>query len=357
MNERNLSRGLSTIVVDALKAQGHILVVKGGATALAREIGELLAPALAATPSGAAEEVGPRVMDELAASIARALMSSDHVEDVFAEDQVIRRDVLRALRDGLSAPPRGEDEAAVTVKLDTLGYVAATVSRRADPATLQRALDRAAAVSHARFVSFHAESREAVFRVDGGTADERLELEEAVADELADLAEQGVTPLPTIERRIALGRAVESPEQQALAARLDAAAEVTLFRSGCAAEWSFADPRTLRIVFTPLSEQDARDVEAPAAAFAREVAAILGVAASPPVAAPPAPEPPPSSPAQESPSPPPAAVAAPVESKPARAKKTAEPKRKRAPESSAAPAAEGSKPKRPAAKSSRAKKA
>ena len=32
MNERNLSRMLSMSVIDALKAQGHILVVKGGAT-------------------------------------------------------------------------------------------------------------------------------------------------------------------------------------------------------------------------------------------------------------------------------------------------------------------------------------
>jgi hypothetical protein len=349
VNERNLSRGLSTIVVEALKAQGHILVVKGGATALAREIGELMAPALA-TASGDVAEIGPRVVDELAASIARALMSSDHVEDVFAEDQVIRRDVLRALREGLAAPPRSEDEAAVSVRLDTLGYVAATVSRRADPETLQQALDRAAAVSHARFVSYHAEQHEAVFRVDGGGPDERLELEEAVADELADLAEQGVTPLPTIERRIALGRAVDEPEQEALAARLDAAAEVTLFRSGCAAEWAFADPRALRVVFTPLSEQDARDVEAPAAAFAREVATILGAATAAPVAVPAIEAAPATLPEA------PAATAAPAESKPARAKKTAEPKRKRTPESSAGAVVEGPKPKRSAAKSSRAKK-
>ena len=53
MNERNLSRRLSTSVVDALKAHGHILVVKGGAAALARELDELMAGPTAAIEAAA----------------------------------------------------------------------------------------------------------------------------------------------------------------------------------------------------------------------------------------------------------------------------------------------------------------
>src|SRR3712207_5154655 len=100
-------------IVDALKAQGHILVVKGGATALARELEELMAPHLAQiTPkiqpvllvggevtSTFGHESIDDAVEELVAKLTRALMDSDHVEDVFAEDNVIRRDIFRAVRD------------------------------------------------------------------------------------------------------------------------------------------------------------------------------------------------------------------------------------------------------------------
>jgi hypothetical protein len=53
------------------------------------------------------------------------------------------------------------------------------------------------------------------------------------------------------------------------------AAQATLLRSGCAASWEVTDPRTVRVLFTPLSEHDAKGVDAPTSAFARELAAIL----------------------------------------------------------------------------------
>ena len=288
MNERTLSRGLSTRVVDALKAHGHILVVRGGAASLARELDEIIAPALpvvavhvepAANASALGDDAVGEPVTDLVVRLSRALMSSDHVEDVFAEDAVIRRDISRTIREGLRVPPEviRVDPSTIVVKLDTLGYVAATVSRLADGVTLRRALDRAAAVAHARFAAYSADDREAVFRVDGGGPDERLELEEAVADELTDLAEQGVIELPTLERDIELSRSLTDPEQRSLGARIDAAADVTLLRSGCAAAWTFADGRTIRITFTPLSEQDARGVDAPTTAFAREVAKLIAL--------------------------------------------------------------------------------
>lgn len=292
MNERTFSRGLSSSVVDALKSHGHILVVKGGAASLARELDEIIAPALAVVtphlatsearaprdqPRPAGDEGSDRAVEELVARLTRALMSSDHVEDVFAEDAVIRREILRAVRDGVLSPSEAiaEDRSTVVVKLDTLGYVAATVSKRADAVTLRQALDRAAAASSARFTAYSAEPREAVFRVDGGGPDERLDLEEAVADELTDLADRGVVELPTVERRIELDRALSAAEQRAIGARIEAAAESTLLRSGCAAAWQFADARSIRITFTPLSEQDAEGVDAPTSAFEREIAGLL----------------------------------------------------------------------------------
>src|SRR3954452_4254420 len=131
-------------VVDALKAQGHILVVKGGATALARELEELMAPRLAriapriepmaivggeVTSTFGSESIDDEV-ETLVDELTSALMDSDHVEDVFAEDNVIRRDIFRTLREGLlRAPLEGVDpvEEQVHIRLDTLGYVAATV--------------------------------------------------------------------------------------------------------------------------------------------------------------------------------------------------------------------------------------
>ncbi len=99
VNERTLSRRLATGVVEALKSHGHILVVKGGTAALARELDELMVPSLVIVEP----RLGPRspiageptqpfgdeaidsAVEDMVAKLTRALMSSDHVEDVFAE--------------------------------------------------------------------------------------------------------------------------------------------------------------------------------------------------------------------------------------------------------------------------------
>jgi hypothetical protein len=295
VNERNLSRRLATSVVDALKSQGHILVVKGGAQALARELDELMAPSLMA--------IGPRLqpravlvgevtstfghdavdeaVEELVARMTRALMDSDHVEDVFAEDNVIRRDIFRTVRDGLLRPAEPdssaegeEDEPSIRVRLDTLGYVAATVGKRADLATMRSALEQAAEMVDADFVSYAPDTREATFTMVDAGPDGRLDLEEAVADELSALVEQGLVELPTIERRVDAGRDLDLSEQVEAKARIETVASKTLYRSGCAASWEFLDERTIKITFTPLSDQDARDVDQPVALFARGVTAI-----------------------------------------------------------------------------------
>jgi hypothetical protein len=237
------------------------------------------APLVGEPTSTFGDEAVDQAVEDMVVKLTHALMNSDHVEDVFAEDAVIRRDIFRVVRDGLREPPgAGEEHAghvSVTVKLDALGYVAATASRRADPATLRMALDRAASVTHARFSGFSPELREATFRLEGAGQDERLEIEEAVADELTDLVEQGLVELPTIERRFELSRPLPAAEQRALRARIEAAADATLGRAGCVASWEVEGQRTLRVLFTPLSDHDARAVDAPANAFAREVALLV----------------------------------------------------------------------------------
>jgi hypothetical protein len=301
---------LSTSVVDALKAQGHILVVKGGATALARELEELMAPRLLriaprieplaivggeVTSTFGSESIDDEV-EALVVELTAALMDSDHVEDVFAEDNVIRRDIFRALRDGLlRAPAEGVDavEEQVHIRLDTLGYVAATVSKLASAAAMREALGRAAELVQAHFTAYSAEDREATFLLEDGDPDGRLELEEAIADELTDLVEAGIVDLPTIERTIDLGRPLPPAEHRALASKIDAAGQQTILRGGCVASWEMDDARTLAISFTPLSDQDARDVDQLVAAFARELKTIVGEGPSGPAlaATPPSPAP------------------------------------------------------------------
>jgi hypothetical protein len=296
VNERNLSRRLSASVVDALKTHGHILVVKGGATALARELDDLMAPEvtliapriqprapLVGEPTSTfGDETVDQAVEDMVLKLTHALMNSDHVEDVFAEDAVIRRDIFRVVRDGLREPhlvdPSDDsvDQAGVTVKLDALGYVAATASRLTDASTLRQALDRAASVAGAHFLGFSPELREATFRLEGNGIDDRLEIEEAVADELTDLVEQGIVDLPTLERRVDLGRALTPGEQRTLRPRIEAAAQANLVRTGCPFAWELADLRTLRVLFTPLSEQDVEAIDAPTGAFAKEVAGLLG---------------------------------------------------------------------------------
>jgi hypothetical protein len=293
VNERNLSRSLSTSIVDALKSQGHILVVKGGATALARELEELMMPGIATIApriqpfmvvggeitSTFGSEAADEAVEDLVLELTAALMDSDHVEDVFAEDNVIRRDIFRALREGLLRPPEGAiepDEEPVKIKLETLGYVAATVSKLCDVSTLRDALGRAAEVAEAHFTAYSAEEREATFTLEDGDPDGRLELEEAIADELTDLVEHGEIELPTIDRSLDLGRALSPIEQRIARGTIDAIAQRTLLRTGCAATWELETPRTIKVIFTPLSEHDGREVDDLVSAFANELRAWLG---------------------------------------------------------------------------------
>ncbi|WP_437738062.1 hypothetical protein [Sorangium sp. So ce1335] len=309
MNERNLSRRLSTSIVDALKAHGHILVARGGATALARELEEKMSGVIAAitprlepyaivegevTSTFGSDELDDQV-EELVASLTSTLMESEHVEDIFTEDNVIKRDVFRVMRDALLGPRPElalEDDGPVQVRLDTLGYVASTVGKRAPAQVLREVLARAAEAAGGKLTGYDAELREATFSVESSDPDARLELEEAVADELSELVEAKVVALPMMERRFELQRRIEAGARNGLRQRIDAIASRMLREGGCAASWELVGDRGLRLRLTPLSEQDALEVDSHMTDFTREIAAVLGEplnelgAASKPSAAP-----------------------------------------------------------------------
>ncbi|XXY49761.1 hypothetical protein WME91_01225 [Sorangium sp. So ce269] len=309
MNERNLSRRLSTSIVDALKAHGHILVARGGATALARELEDRMATVITAiaprlepwaivdgevTSTFGSDELDDQV-EELVASLTSTLMESEHVEDIFTEDNVIKRDVFRVMRDALLGPRPElalEDDGPVQVRLDMLGYVASTVGKRAPAQVLREVLARAAETAGGKLTAYDAELREATFSVESSDPDARLELEEAVADELSDLVEAKVVTLPMMERRFELQRRIEAGARAGLRQRIDAIASRMLREGGCAASWELVGDRVLRLKLTPLSEQDALEVDSHMTEFTRDVAALLGEpldelgAASKPAAAP-----------------------------------------------------------------------
>ncbi|XXX82198.1 hypothetical protein WMF30_25910 [Sorangium sp. So ce134] len=310
MNERNLSRRLSTSIVDALKAHGHILVARGGATALARELEDKMSADIAAiaprlepwalvdgevTTTFGTDEIDDQV-EELVASLTSTLMESEHVEDIFTEDNVIKRDVFRVMRDALLGPRPElglEDDGPVQVRLDTLGYVASTVGKRAPAEVLRESLARAAQSAGGKLTSYDPELREATFSLGSSDPDARLEIEEAVADELSDLVEAKVVTLPMMERRFELQRKIDPGARAGLRQRIDALASRMLREGGCAASWELAGDRVLRLRLTPLSEQDALEVDSHMTEFTREIGALLGEplgepgAASKPAAAPP----------------------------------------------------------------------
>jgi hypothetical protein len=206
-------------------------------------------------------------------------MDSDHVEDVFAEDNVIQRDIFRIFRDTLlrreEIEPDEDDEQPVRVRIDTLGYVASTVGKRAAVPLLIKAMENAAADVQGQFASYNPQIREATFLLKNGGPDRGLELEEAVADQLSDLVDVGLVELPTIERTFTLSRDTTARERSAARPRVEVAATKTILRSGCAAAWEFTDPHTIKVTFTPLSEHDASDVDQYMPQFARDVVAIF----------------------------------------------------------------------------------
>ncbi|WP_437803406.1 hypothetical protein [Sorangium sp. So ce693] len=293
MNERNLSRRLSTSIVDALKAHGHILVARGGATALARELEDKMAADIAAitprlepwalvdgepTTTFGTDEIDDQV-EELVASLTSTLMESEHVEDIFTEDNVIKRDVFRVMRDALLGPRPEiglEDDGPVHVRLDMLGYVASTVGKRAPAQVLRESLTRAAQSAGGKLTGYDAELREATFSLESSDPDARLEIEEAVADELSDLVEAKVVTLPILERRFELQRKIEAGARGGLRQRIDSIASKMLREGGCAASWELAGDRVLKLKLTPLSEQDALEVDSHMTDFKREIAVVLG---------------------------------------------------------------------------------
>ncbi len=167
------------------------------------------------------------------------LLDSEGVEDVFADDNVMERVIFRTLRADLvaragAAALGDEDEKPpISVRLGTLGYVAATAARLSDEETLRDALERAALSASTELDTFDEATKTAIFAAREDDPDKRLEIEEAVEEELADLVEMGLVDLPKVERTVPLPAAIDDAEKKALSKSITAIAERTLTNRVC----------------------------------------------------------------------------------------------------------------------------
>lgn len=302
MSEASLSRRLATVVVDILKKRGHILVATGGTENLIRELDALMvgtlmpllprlmpAPITGEVTSTFADEDADEQVEEMVGTLAEALMDSDHVEDVFAEDRVIRRDVFRTIRDELLFGIREEEHAEeeesappISVRLDTLGYVASTAAKLSDEMTLRDALERAGLSAEGELVKYDPKTREASFSAADDDPEHRLEIEEAVADELGDLVDMGLVELPTEVRRIPVS-IPPSADPSDVRSRLDQLVKAALVASGCPTTWKLDGGSVVEVTFTPMSESDRQAVDGITAHLERGVEELMARLGASPV--------------------------------------------------------------------------
>jgi hypothetical protein len=298
---RTLQRVLAHEVLTRLRERQHLVVAPCSGEALCEEVAAIIAGALPAMPqldeprsahltAKQQGQLGNRSADaaveSLSEKITAQLMSSDHVDDIYADDRVIRRDALRAIRTTLLSYMRGEIDASddrqaeseFDVRLDSLGYVVASASRRLDNDLLVDALERAAALVGGELLALDRERNTALFQLLGGAAVGRLALEEAITEELTQLVRSDRVALPRLEQvlRIEDGTSDEPGFVEAI----ERAVEFVRRRTGCYPTCSIVDAHTLVATLTPLSDEAAEHCEGHFESFVvaleSELAAIDG---------------------------------------------------------------------------------
>lgn len=268
---------LASEVIDALQAREHVLLAPGGSNALGSEMESLIASRLPAiTPhltNGHAvtgeitntfgHDEADEAVETLVHDIAEQLMASEHVDDIFAEDRLIRRDAFRAIANVLSHYQRGDlnitdsSEAIgeTSIALNDLGYVAATVAQSADEDVLAQALQAAASSVDTALCRVGTNQQQAYFAISGTDANQRLALEEAITEALVDLVDQELVELPSVEQVLQVDQ--DTAKSQRFAEGVMKAVRHTQQQTGCAVTCNMVDPCTLLASLTPLTSEDA----------------------------------------------------------------------------------------------------
>lgn len=281
----NLARQLAHAALDALKRAGHIVLAPGGGERTVRELAQQMEPTLpkimakvvrspimGEVSSTFGDEATDEAVEELVEEMRETVLDSEGVEDVFAEDRTIERVIFLTLRDELRSRGNTEAEEAelppISVRLDTLGYVAKAAARGAPAPTLREALDRAAEAVQAELETFDAAAHTAFFRPGDSDPDKRIEIEAAIEEELTDLVELGVVELPSEKRTVTLP-ALSSDARKGLSRRLDDIAARVLKSALCPGTWDWANEERSAVVlsFTPLTGPDPSSIEKATAAF------------------------------------------------------------------------------------------
>ncbi len=272
----SLQNLLASEVIDALQAREHVLLAPGGRDALRSEMETLTASRLPAiTPHLAQDHAvtgeltntfghdeADEAVETLVHDIAEQLMASEHVDDIFAEDRLIRRDAFRAIASVLSRYQRGElditesSEAAgqTPIALNDLGYVAATVAQTADEDVLTLALEAAASSVDSTLCRVDG-NQQAYFVLSGTDANRRLALEEAITEALVDLVDQELVELPSVEQVLQVDQ--DTAKSERFAEGVMKAVRHTQQQTGCAVTCNMVDNCTLLASLTPLTSEDA----------------------------------------------------------------------------------------------------
>jgi hypothetical protein len=247
-------------------------------------------PIMGEVSSTFGDEATDELVEELVEELRETVLDSDGVEDVFAEDRAIERVIFLTLRDELRllGNREADDEAEpppISVRLDTLGYVAKAAAREAELPTLRDALDRAALAVQAELDNFDEEAHTAFFRPGDSDPEKRIEIEAAIEEELSDLVDLGVVELPS-ELRVVPLPALAPDARKGLSRRLDDLAARHLADPLCPGTWDWgAEKTTVVLSFTPLTAPNPALIDSAAAAFGAGLAALLAELPSAPAAA------------------------------------------------------------------------
>jgi hypothetical protein len=289
----NTGRQLAHAVLEALKKAGHILLATGGMDRAARELAEQMEPTLpkvlskvvrspimGEVSSTFGDEATDEIVEAMVEDLRETVLDSEAVEDVFAEDRVIERVIFTTLRDELRAMGNAEEDEPelppISVKLDTLGYVAKAAARGAAPDTLKDALSRAAEAVSAELESFDATENTAFFRPGDADPDRRIDIETAIEEELSDLVDLGVVELPSERRPLPLP-ALSPEARKGLSRKLDELAARHLANPLCPGSWDWGpDKASVVLAFTPVTAPNPELLEASVAAFADALSRFTG---------------------------------------------------------------------------------
>lgn len=299
MADPTLTRQLAQSTLEVLKRAGHIVLAPGGNEQVVRDLAVLIEPVLkiillnvdrspimGEVSSTFGTEATDEAVEELVSAMRDALLDSEGVEDVFADDRTIEREIFRAFADALKGVERSSDEdddiPPISVRLDTLGYVAAKAARTADRSVLEDALDRAAAAAEAELKTFDDTTHTAFFTPIEQDPERRLDIESAIEEELSDLVNLGVVELPTLKRTVSLP-ALADDARRALRRHLDELTQKHLSIALCPGSWDWdAERQNVVIVFTPLSDPDQALVDRAMKVFEVELQQVLASLAEAP---------------------------------------------------------------------------